>query len=123
MSVQVQPKFEGGKNIAMKLPSHLFDETAAFYRDVLRLTILEEIDSSVVFEFGMQKLWLDKEDHLSKPEIWLEIISDDVDAAEDYLNRRGVVRRDDIEPLPEGFKGFWIRNPVDLIHLVAGKEE
>jgi hypothetical protein len=30
-----------------------------------------------------------------------------------------VVRRDEIEPLPEGFKGFWISNPANIIHLIS----
>ena len=122
MTAQIQPKFHGGNNIAIKIPSHVFEETVAFYRDVLKLTILEEVDNSVVFQFGTQKLWLDKEDRLNKPEMWLEIISEDVDAAEEFLKSRGIARRDEIGPLPEGFKGFWICNPADVIHLVSQKE-
>ena len=121
MSVQNHPTFEGGKNIAMKLPSHVFDQTVAFYRDVLSLHILEEDDTSIVFEFGEQNLWLDRVDHFSQAEIWLEIVTDDVEAAADYLNSKGTVRRDEIEPLPEGFDGFWICNPANVIHLVSQK--
>jgi hypothetical protein len=29
------------------------------------------------------------------------------------------VRCDQIEPLPEGFEGFWIANPAAIAHLVA----
>ena len=123
MTAQIQPKFEGGNNIAMKVPSHQFAEAKVFYRDVFKLRVLEEIDKSVVFQFGGQKLWLDRVDNYEKAEIWLEIISDDVDAAQKYLNSRGIVRRDEIEHLPEGFKGFWIRNPADVVHLISQKEE
>jgi hypothetical protein len=30
----------------------------------------------------------------------------------------GVVRCDAIEPLPEGFKGGWIVNPANIVHMV-----
>jgi hypothetical protein len=119
MSAQVEPKFEGGKNIAMKLPRHLFEKTVAFYGDVLRLRILEEEDTSVAVEFGALHLWLDRVDHLNQAEIWLEIVTDNVERAADYLDSKSTVRRDDVEPLPEGFEGFWICNPADVIHLVA----
>jgi hypothetical protein len=29
------------------------------------------------------------------------------------------VRRDEIEPLPESFEGFWITSPASIIHIVA----
>ncbi len=123
MPHQVHPKFEGGKNIAMKLPSHVFDQTVAFYKDVLRLPTLEEEDSSVVFEFGAQRLWLDRVDHFSQAEIWLEVITDDVETAAGYLDSTDIVRRDEIELLPEGFDGFWICSPASIIHLISRKEE
>ena len=72
-----------------------------------------------MFEFGGKRLWLDKVDHMSQAEIWLEIESDDVEAAAEYLRGHGVTRRDDIEPLPEGFKGFWVTNPANIIHLIS----
>jgi hypothetical protein len=123
MSDQAYPKFEGGKNIAMKLPSHVFYQTVAFYKDVLRLPIREEEDSSVIFEFGVQRLWLDRVDHFSQAEIWLELITNDVEAAAGYLDNTGTVRRDEIEPLPEGFDGFWITNPANISHLISRQEE
>jgi hypothetical protein len=30
----------------------------------------------------------------------------------------GVVRRNEVEPLGEGFDGSWISNPVTIIHMV-----
>ncbi|MGH2617936.1 MAG: hypothetical protein ACRDJC_22130 [Thermomicrobiales bacterium] len=36
---------------------------------------------------------------------------------------RGVVRRDEIEPLPEGLEGFWISSPASIVHLVAGPDQ
>jgi hypothetical protein len=116
---RISPHFEGGRNIAMKLPAHVFAETVSFYKDVLRLPLLEEGETSVVFEFGANRLWLDCADHLSQAEVWLELRTDDTAAATDHFKRYGTQRRDEIEALPEGFDGFWVCNPANIIHLVS----
>jgi hypothetical protein len=36
-----------------------------------------------------------------------------------YFRKNSFIRRDEIEPLPDGFKGFWIANPANIIHLVT----
>lgn len=51
--------------------------------------------------------------------MWLELTTDDLAGAEEYFRSAGVVRRDEIEKLPEGFEGFWIQNPASIIHLVT----
>ena len=28
------------------------------------------------------------------------------------------MRCDDIEPLPPGFRGFWVSSPASIVHLV-----
>lgn len=122
MSPQSDPTFEGGKNIAMKIPPHVFHQTVSFYQDVLRLPVVKEGDNSIVFKFGANHLWLDKVDHLSQAEIWLEVNTDDIDAAADYLDYPDIKRRDEIENLPEEIDGFWISNPANIIHLVYGTE-
>lgn len=73
----------------------------------------------MVFEFGEQRLWLDKVDHMSQAEIWLGIRSDNIEVAAEYLKSFGVTRRDEIELLPKGFKGFWINNSAKIIHLIS----
>ena len=113
------PKFTAGRNIAMKIPPHEFSRTVEFYRDILGLPLVEEEAPNIVFEFGKKRLWLDKVDHISQAEIWLEIQSDDVEAAAEYLRSQGVTRLDEIEPLPKGFRGFWICNPANIIHLIS----
>jgi hypothetical protein len=75
----------------------------------------------IVFEFGDKNLWFDKVDGLSQAETWFEIYTDDLAASERYFDKEGVVRRDEIENLPDGFKGFWITNVAGVIHLVCGK--
>jgi hypothetical protein len=121
MANEKSPRFDAGQNIAMKIPSQEFSQVVTFYRDIVGLALIEEDNSSTVFEFGGKRLWLDKVDHLSRAEIWLEIQTDDVQAASEFMKENGIVRCDEIESLPEGFKGFWICNPANIIHLVSEK--
>jgi hypothetical protein len=107
----------GGRNIAMKVPSHQWDDTVRFYREVVGLEEVESLRPSVVFALGANRLWIDRCGHLSQAEIWLELVTEDVHRAAERL--AGVARRDDIEPLPDGFPGFWIQSPASIVHLVA----
>lgn len=117
------PVFCAGKNIALKVPSHQFDATVAFYRDVLGLKLVDEFAPAIVVEFGANRLWIDRTPALSQAELWLEIETPDAARAAAYLDARGVTRCDAIEALPEGFDGFWIMNPAGIVHLVnAGGE-
>jgi predicted enzyme related to lactoylglutathione lyase len=114
--------FRPGENIAMKVPTHEFDRTVSFYRDVLGLEVLaglSDSEASVVFEFGGKRLWIDCVAMLSQAEIWLEVLADDLEQAAHALEVAGCARRDEIEPLPPGFRGFWVASPCNLIHLVA----
>lgn len=123
----MKPEFEPGKNIAMKVPPHQYDETVKFYAEVLGLTKLSgdapSSTESVRFEFGGKVLWIDKVPSLSQAEIWLEVVATDVDAAARYLKDHGCIRRDEIEALPDDFKGFWISSPSNIIHLIAGSHD
>lgn len=119
MSQKPPPQFSGGRNIAMKVPPHVWEETVTFYRDILGLRQIDAHLPEVVFAFGANQLWIDKVDGLSQAELWLEITTDDVAAAADHFKAAQIVRRDEIEPLPEGYPGFWIQNPASIIHLIA----
>ena len=121
----MKPTFTAGKNIAMKVPSHEFKKTVEFYGDVLGLPEADVADkgTSQVFEFGGKNLWVDKIDGISQAEIWLEIETDDIDAASGYLAEKGCIRRDEIEPLPNGYKGFWVSSPSNIIHLMTEKQK
>lgn len=112
-------KFSGGRNLAMKVPPHLYEPTIRFYRDLVGLPIIDSLAPSVVFQFGANWLWIDPVEGLSQAEIWLELNTADVGEAASRLNRTGVVRRDEIEALPKGFDGFWISSPASIIHLVC----
>ncbi len=113
---------KGGKNIAMKVPPHQWSRTVAFYESVLGLPVLERDPASVAFKFGPNRLWIDRVEALSQAELWLELTTDDLVAADATLAAARVTRRDEIEELPDGFKGFWIANPAEIIHLVSETE-
>ena len=117
------PHFSGGANIAIKCPSHTYEQTIAFYRDTLGLPVIEEEPEGCIFQFGPMRLWIDRVPNLSHPDIWLELETNDTEAASSYLKINGVPRRDEVEQLREDFDGFWISDPSGIIHLVVGDEE
>lgn len=116
-------KFGAGRNIAIKVPPHQYEATIHFYRDVLGLKELTEHSPSIGFKFGSNNLWIDRVPGMSQAETWLEVVTDDIALATEQLKDAGVVRCDDIEPLPEGFQGFWISSPASIIHLVCKETE
>jgi hypothetical protein len=103
------PQFSGGVNIAIKCPSHTYEQTVAFYRDTLGLPLIEEEKDGCIFQFGPNRLWIDNVPNLSHPDIWLELETNDPEAASSFLKVHGVTRRDEIEQLTEDFNGFSLR--------------
>lgn len=116
-------EFAGGRNIAMKVPPHLWDETVRFYRDVIGLPVIEnpfdQGPPGVGFEFGANRLWIDRVISCSQTEIWLQLTSDDTATAARHLESSEVVRCDDIEALSPGSSAFWISSPASVVHLVS----
>ena len=113
----MKPKFSPGKNIAVKVPFHEFERTVAFYRDTLGF---EEVDASssddiesVIFKFGDKNLWIDRVSGISQAEIWLEIITENIEEAAVHFAKNDGIR------LPDGFKGFWVASPANIIHLIS----
>lgn len=121
--MNTKPKFAAGRNIAMKVPPHLYESTIQFYRDVLGLKEITKHAPSVGFEFGSNNLWIDRVPGISQAETWLEVVTSDLTAASEHLKTAGVVRCDDIEPLPQGFQAFWITSPASIIHLICKDTE
>jgi len=119
----VKPSIHPGRNIALKVPPHQFDETVTFYRDVLQLPELQGTDSIIGFDFDGKDIWIDSVATLSHAEVWFEIYADNLPEAEAYFEEAGTIRRDEIEKLPNGFQGFWIANPAGLIHLVSSPQD
>lgn len=116
-------KFTAGPNIAMKVPPHLYEATIQFYRNVLGFKEITKHAPAIGFEFGTNNLWIDRVPGISQAEIWLEVVTNDIAAASKHLKAAGVVRCDEIEPLPQGFQAFWISNPAAIIHLVCKDNE
>lgn len=108
----------GGINIAMKVPSHQYQATIAFYRDVVGLEPIEEKLPAIGFRYGPNNLWIDEAPMMSQAEVWLELFSKDFPKAAGHLAKAGVVRCDAIEPMPDDFRGGWITNPANIIHMV-----
>lgn len=123
MSTDRPVTFSGGRNIAMKVPSHQWDQTVRFYRETVGLP---EIDSpfeagpaSVGFVFGANRLWIDRVPGVSQAELWLQLTSSDTAAAAQHLaSAEGVDRCDEIEPLAET-SAFWISSPASIVHLIS----
>lgn len=122
----MKPGFKPGRNMAMKIPPHEYEQTVMFYRDILGLKDITpaatDVEQTPRFEFGDKVLWLDCVAGISQAEIWLEIVTDDIEQASAWLHKHHCVRRDEIEPLPEDFRGFWFSNPANIIHLVSAPE-
>jgi catechol 2,3-dioxygenase-like lactoylglutathione lyase family enzyme len=122
----MKPKFMPGKNIAIKVPPHQYEQTVSFYRDVLGLEQINhaspDSDDSVALRFGDKNLWIDRVPTLSQAEIWLEVQTDNIEQAAAHFEKANIARRDEIETLPDGFSGFWISSPADIIHLVSSEK-
>jgi hypothetical protein len=110
MTTSPAPPFTGGRNIAMKVPPHLWDDTVRFYRDVVGFPVLDNHSEtgpiSIGFAFGANHLWIDRVDTLSQAEIWLELTASDTAAAAERFEAAQIVRCDEIEPLPAGSSAF-----------------
>ncbi len=119
-------KFEGGVNIALKIPKGKYEQTVSFYRDVLKLEVEErEIEHPTVsrthrVKFGNNILWLDCVDNYTHSETWLELNVEDVEKATNHLQSHGIEPCDDIEALPENM--HWIMDPSGSVFIVKKRD-
>lgn len=87
-------KFEGGINIAIKLPKSKYEQTVAFYRDILKLDVQENpindptVSKTHQVKSGNNILWLDCVDNYTHSETWLELNTADVPNATKYLSQK-----------------------------------
>jgi hypothetical protein len=115
-------KFEGGVNIAIKIPKSKYEDTVAFYRDILKLDVHEKpIDNPTVsrthqVKFGHNTVWLDCVDNYTHSETWLEINTSDVTHATEYLRSKGIDTCDELEQLPENM--HWIMDPAGTVMII-----
>lgn len=119
-------QFNGGRNIAIKIPKNKYEETVAFYCDVLKLEVEEKpIDIPTVSKthrvtFGNNTLWLDCVDNYTHSETWLELKTTDVDKATGYLKSKGIEPCDELEEIPDSM--HWIMDPAGTV-FILNKEE
>lgn len=118
----MQPTFQGGINIAIKIPKSKYEQTVTFYKDVLKLEVTEKpINNPTVsrthqVKFGHNNVWLDCVDNYTHSETWLELNTPDVPAATKYLEENGVTTCDEIEQLPHNM--HWITDPAGTVFIV-----
>jgi hypothetical protein len=115
-------KFEGGVNIAIKIQKSKYEQTVAFYKDILKLDVQEKsIDNPTVsrthqVKFGPNTVWLDCVDNYTHSETWLELNTSDVTNATEYLRSKGINTCDELEQLPENM--HWITDPAGTVMIV-----
>lgn len=123
MSIQ----FQGGVNIAIKIPKHKYEQTVAFYRDILKLEVEEKpiknptVSRTHQVKFGHNTVWLDCVDNYTHSETWLELNTPDVEKATQYLQSNGVGTCDEFEQLPENM--HWITDPAGTVFIVKNRDE
>jgi catechol 2,3-dioxygenase-like lactoylglutathione lyase family enzyme len=124
------PEFNGGVNIAMKIPRAEYEPTVAFYREALGLEVTEEAETGApsvsrthTVRFGPNTLWLDCVDNYSRPDVWLELRTDDLEAATAQLAEAGIGTCDEVEVFADpGTRAHWIKNPAGIVHLLAERD-
>lgn len=120
------PKFEGGINIAIKIPKSKYEKTVAFYRDILKLEVMERSISNPTVsrthevKFGSNTIWLDCVDNYTHSETWLELNVGDVDLATRYLSANNVGTCDEIEQIPEQM--HWIQDPAGTVFIIKKRD-
>ena len=115
----MNPKFEAGINIAIKIPKSKYDQTVAFYREILKLEVEEKpiknptISRTHEVKFGNNVLWLDCVDNYTHSETWLQLTVPNVEEASNYLQSNGVETCDELEELPDNM--HWIQDPSGTV--------
>lgn len=122
----MNPKFEAGINIAIKIPKNKYEKTVAFYREILKLEVEERpINNPTVsrtheVKFGNNIIWLDCVDNYTHSETWLQLTVPDVETATEYLQLNGVETCDEIEELPDNM--HWITDPAVTVFNLQQKK-
>lgn len=122
----METTFEGGVNIAIKLPKGKYDQTVAFYREILQLKVEEipinhpTVSQTHKVTFGNNIVWLDYVDNYTHSETWLELNTENVERATNYLQLQGVATCDELEQLPDGM--HWITDPAGTVFILKGRE-
>lgn len=119
-------RFEGGPNIAIKIPAPAYEKTIHFYRDILLLETEEKIldhptiTKTTKVKFGENTLWLDYMESITAPMIWLEINSNEIEIAAQYFQINDIPIQDDLEKIPKGT--HWIKDPAGNVFILRKKD-
>jgi hypothetical protein len=114
--------FVGGVNIAIKIPKSKYEPTVTFYRDILKLPVEEKpitnptVSRTHEVKFGPNTVWLDCVDNYTHSEVWLDLKTNDVDAATDYLLSKGINTVDELEEIPKDM--HWIMDPAGTVLIL-----
>jgi len=116
-------KFEGGVNIAIKIPKNKYQQTVDFYKNTLQLPVEElsthdhpTVSRTHKVAFGQNVLWLDCVDNYTHAETWLELKVNNVQKSTEYLQTKGIEPCDEIEKIPEN--SHWIMDPAGTVFIV-----
>ena len=115
-------QLNAGINIAIKIPKSKYDQTVAFYKNILKLEVEEKpIDNPTIsrtheVKFGNNIIWLDCVDNYTHSETWLQLTVPDVEEATSYLQANGVETCDELEELPRNM--HWIQDPAGTVFNV-----
>ena len=122
----MDPKFEGGINIAIKIPKSKYEQTVAFYRDMLKLEVEEKpiknptVSRTHQVKFGNNIVWLDCVDNYTHSETWLELKTSNINDAITFLNSKGINTCDELEAIPENM--HWIMDPAGTVFILNQKD-
>lgn len=115
--------FEGGINIAIKIPKGKYEETVSFYKHTLKLNVVEvpvenpTISRTHKLHFGPNTLWLDCVDNYTHSETWLEIKTSNLPDAVRHLEKEGTYTYDTLEKIPAD--KHWIMDPAGTVFLLG----
>lgn len=119
----MKPSFQGGVNIAIKIPKQKYEATVAFYKDTLGLEVTEKpitnptVSRTHEVKFGGNIVWLDCVDNYTHSETWLELKTNDVPAATEYLASKGTETCDELEEIPKNT--HWIMDPAGTVFILS----
>ncbi|MGN6417173.1 MAG: hypothetical protein ACTHMC_06770 [Pseudobacter sp.] len=119
----MKPVFQGGINIAIKIPKQKYEATVAFYKETLGLEVTEKpitnptVSRTHEVKFGPNIIWLDCVDNYTHSETWLELKTTDVPVATEYLASRGTYTCDELEEIPKDM--HWITDPAGSVFILS----
>ena len=114
--------FEAGRNIAIKIPMDVYEDTLSFYRDILLMDTEEVvvtdawIQRSTKVNFGTIVLWLDGVPSAEPSTVYLEIQTNHLELALPYLRTNKVRMPAVPERLPPD--AHWIQDPAGTVLLL-----